>query len=143
MFADDVNLGVLGVCIFKPVGEPVRVRISQDYDLEHAVVGGRLVESRRKKLRRSQDHGRKSGLARAILPNLCQCSVGLSSIRNFPSTGSSHLRASSQSPCIAVPCRRDRTLRPTKPARASYRKNPKNGGSGLGRERPRRRVGSR
>ena len=39
------------------------------------------------------------GLARAIFPNLCQCSVGLSSIRNLPSTGSSHLRASRRGKC--------------------------------------------
>ena len=41
MFADDVNLGVLGVCIFKPVGEPVRVRISHDYDLDRGVLARR------------------------------------------------------------------------------------------------------
>ena len=41
MFADDVNLGVLGVCIFKPVGEPVRVCISHDYDLDCSVLARR------------------------------------------------------------------------------------------------------
>ena len=38
MFTHDSDLGLLGVCIFKPVGEPVRVCISQDYDLDCGVL---------------------------------------------------------------------------------------------------------
>ena len=41
MFAHDADLGLLGVCIFKPVGEPVRVRISHDYDLDRGVLARR------------------------------------------------------------------------------------------------------
>src|SRR3954452_24076388 len=41
MFAHDSDLGLLGVSIFKPVGEPVRVRISHDYDLDRGVFARR------------------------------------------------------------------------------------------------------
>ena len=41
MFAHDADLGVIGVCIFKPVGEPVRVRISHDNDLDCGILARR------------------------------------------------------------------------------------------------------
>ena len=41
MFAHDADLRLLGVSIFKPVGEPVRVCISHDYDLDCSVLARR------------------------------------------------------------------------------------------------------
>ena len=41
MFAHDADLGVIGVCIFKPVGEPVRVRISHDNDFDYGILARR------------------------------------------------------------------------------------------------------
>ena len=41
MLANDADLGLLRVCIFKPVGEPVRVRISDDHDLDRGVLARR------------------------------------------------------------------------------------------------------
>ena len=41
MFAHDADLGVIGVCIFKPVGEPVRVRISHDNDFDDGILARR------------------------------------------------------------------------------------------------------
>ena len=41
MFANDANLGLLGVRIFKPIGEPVGVSISHDYDLDRGVLARR------------------------------------------------------------------------------------------------------
>jgi hypothetical protein len=41
MFAHDADLRLLGVSIFKPVGEPVRVCISHDHDLDCSVLARR------------------------------------------------------------------------------------------------------
>ena len=41
MFANDADLGLLGVRILKPIGEPVGVSISHDYDLDRGVLARR------------------------------------------------------------------------------------------------------
>ena len=41
MFAHDTDLGILGIDIFKPVGEPVGVRISHHHDLDSGVFARR------------------------------------------------------------------------------------------------------
>src|SRR5262249_56413907 len=45
IFADDADLGLLGKCVFEPVGEPVRVRITHNHDLGRSILarsgGGR------------------------------------------------------------------------------------------------------
>jgi hypothetical protein len=38
MFAHNADLGIIGVCIFKPVGKPVRVRISHDSDFDYGIL---------------------------------------------------------------------------------------------------------
>src|SRR5262249_41463249 len=41
MLAHDADIGIIGVCIFKPVGEPVRVRVSHDDDFDGGVLARR------------------------------------------------------------------------------------------------------
>src|SRR5262245_9144689 len=41
MLAHDADIGIVGVCIFKPVGEPVRVRISHDHDFDSGILARR------------------------------------------------------------------------------------------------------
>src|SRR5262245_55291425 len=41
MLAHDADIGIIGVCIFKPVGEPVRVRISHDHDFDSGILARR------------------------------------------------------------------------------------------------------
>lgn len=79
--------------------------LSKDEWIEAGIVLARIGEGvmwwigdywiyRGKEIRRWQGHRRRSELAGAILPDLRRCCFGLSSIRNFPSAGSSELRTS-------------------------------------------------